>query len=113
MISKAWPNKLVKSSNFFEEVYTLVRKIPEGNVATYGEIAKALGTRDARRVGHALHANPDTSTPCHRVVNKDGRLAPSYAFGGAGVQKSKLLIEGVIFVDDMHVDLKKCIINLV
>lgn len=100
-------------TDFFENVYTLVRKIPEGKVATYGGIARALNTRDARRVGHALHANPNGAlTPCHRVVNKDGGLAPSYAFGGAGVQKSKLLAEGVIFVDDMHVDLKKCIISL-
>lgn len=100
--------------NFFERVYKIVRQIPEGKVATYGEIARALGTRDARRVGHALHANPSGEvTPCHRVVAKDGRLAPSYAFGGPNEQKAKLTEEGVIFVDDMHVDLKKCMISLV
>lgn len=98
--------------NFFEKVYSLVRKIPKGKVTTYGEIASALGTRDARRIGHALHANPTQDTPCHRVVNKDGRLAPGYAFGGPNEQKSILLSEGVIFVDDVHVDLKKCMIKL-
>jgi methylated-DNA-protein-cysteine methyltransferase-like protein len=99
-------------NNFFEQVYKVVRKIPKGKVTTYGEIARYLGTTDARKVGWALHANPDKKTPCHRVVNKDGRLAPGYAFGGAGEQKKKLLVEGVIFLDKMHVDLKKCIIDL-
>lgn len=98
---------------FFEKVYTLVRKIPKGKVTTYGEIARALGTRDARRVGQALHANPSgDKTPCHRVVNKDGRLAPGYAFGGPNEQKDRLLSEGVSFLDEVHVDLKKCMINL-
>lgn len=102
----------MRKNNFFEQVYEIVRQIPKGKVTTYGEIARALGTRDARRVGHALHANPDLKTPCHRVVNKDGRLAPGYAFGGPNEQRDKLLAEGVSFVDEMHVSLKKCIINL-
>lgn len=100
-------------TNFFEKVYALVKKVPRGKVTTYGEIARALGTADARRVGHALHANPDGSiVPCHRVVNKDGRVAPGYAFGGPGEQKNILLSEGVSFIDDVHVDLKKCMIML-
>lgn len=70
---------------------------------TYGQIAQMLGTKDARRVGHALHANKDRNTPCHRVVNKDGRLAPSYAFGGAGEQKARLLAEGIEFTGGNHV----------
>lgn len=103
----------MKSGNFFEQVYVLVRKIPEGKVATYGEIAGALGTKDARRVGQALHANPSGDmAPCHRVVNKDGRLAPGYAFGGPNEQKNKLKSEGVVFKDEMHVDLEKCMIKL-
>lgn len=97
--------------NFFERVYKIVRKIPRGKVMTYGQIAEALGTRDARRVGHALHANRDRNTPCHRVVNKDGRLAPGYAFGGPDEQKMKLVAEGVSFIDDNHVDLGKCVLK--
>ena len=100
------------TDNFFNKVYALVRKIPEGKVATYGEIARALDTSDSRKVGWALHANPDRSTPCHRVVNKDGRLAPGYAFGGPNEQKNKLESEGASFIDEMHVDLKKCMIKL-
>ena len=94
--------------NFFDQVYELVRQIPEGYVTTYGEIARALGTRDARRVGHALHANPSGDlTPCHRVVTKDGKLSESYAFGGSIEQYAKLQEEGISFLDKTHVDLSK------
>jgi methylated-DNA-protein-cysteine methyltransferase-like protein len=94
--------------NFFERVYEVVRKIPEGKVMTYGQIAEAIGTKDARRVGQALHANKDSSdVPCHRVVNKDGRLAPGYAFGGPGEQRARLEAEGIEFVNDNCVDLGK------
>lgn len=89
---------------FFDQVYEIVRKIPEGKVMTYGQIADVLGTKDARRVGHALHANKDRNTLCHRVVNKDGRLAPGYAFGGAGEQRARLLAEGIKFVSDDCID---------
>ena len=92
-------------NNFFQQVYHVVRKIPAGKVATYGQIAKILGTRDARRVGHALHANPDRVTPCHRVVFADGRLAPSYAFGGPKEQMIKLELEGIV-INHGKVDLK-------
>lgn len=79
---------------------------------TYGQIADAIGTRDARRVGQALHANKDGSkVPCHRVVNKEGRLAPGYAFGGPNEQKNRLLEEGVLFTDNGNVDLGKCMLE--
>ena len=98
----------MKTNSFFSQVYEITRQIPAGKVTTYGTIAKALGTRDARRVGHALHANPDGKlTPCHRVVTQDGRLAPSYAFGGSLEQYAKLQEEGVTFLDREHVDLTK------
>ena len=90
--------------NFFEQVYEVVKTIPKGKVMTYGQIARAIGSKDARKVGWALHANPDCSlVPCHRVVNKDGRLAPGYAFGGPDEQKIRLIAEGVEFVDKNHV----------
>ncbi len=88
---------------FFERVYDAVRTIPIGEVATYGQIARMLGTRDARRVGHALHANTDPSCPCHRVVFADGHLAPGYAFGGPQEQKRKLEKEDVRFSQDGRV----------
>jgi methylated-DNA-protein-cysteine methyltransferase-like protein len=98
----------MQKSNFFERVYAVVREIPEGMVMTYGQIASKIGTKDARRVGHALHANKDGSgVPCHRVVNKEGRLAPSYAFGGYHEQRNRLLSEGTKFIDELHVDMEK------
>jgi methylated-DNA-protein-cysteine methyltransferase related protein len=102
-----------QSLHYFERVYALVQKIPMGKVTTYGILAKALGTRDARRIGHALHANPDNGkTPCHRVVFSDGRLAPGFAFGGPDEQKRLLQSEHVVFVDKNHVDLKTCFYTL-
>jgi len=101
-----------KSENFFSRVYAFVKRVPPGKVTTYGEIASALGTRDSRRVGHALHANRHGDrVPCHRVVNKDGRLAPNFAFDGAMEQRRRLQVEGVRFVDEMHVDLERCLWN--
>ncbi len=95
----------MEDKNFFKRVYEVVKKIPEGKVMTYGQVADVIGTKDARRVGQALHANSDSSNvPCHRVVNKDGRLAPGYAFGGPDEQKNRLIAEGVKFIDDNHVD---------
>jgi len=99
----------MKKNNFFERVYDVVRKIPKGKVATYGQLAEMIGTRDARKVGFALHANSDPKTPCHRVVNKDGRLAPNFAFDGPREQNRRLEAEGVKFKDNMHVDLQACI----
>jgi len=43
-------------------------------------------------------------------VNKDGRLAPGYAFGGPGEQKNRLISEGVKFIDEDHVDLESCVL---
>ena len=101
-----------QSSNFFDRIYKIVRDIPEGKVMTYGQIAKILGTRDARKVGFALHANSDPKTPCHRVVNKEGRLAPNFAFDGWKEQRRRLLVENVPFIDNNHVDLEKSLWNL-
>src|SRR3989344_4710803 len=98
---------MLKQNNFFEKVYEIVRKIPKGKVMTYGQIAEKLSTKDARRVGHALHANKDATTPCHRVVNREGRLANSFAFDGAGEQRRRLEAEGVTFKDRLHVDLSR------
>lgn len=91
----------------FEKVYKLVRKIPEGKVVTYGQIAGKLGLRDVRKVGWALHANKSDVVPCHRVVNKEGEVAENFAFDGWVEQKRRLESEGVTFVTQKRVDLKK------
>ncbi len=95
---------------FFERSYELVRQIPVGRVASYGQIARMMGEpRKARFVGFAMHASPGMSgdVPCHRVVFADGRLAPGYAFGGAGAQRELLEEEGVGFLDDGRVDMDR------
>lgn len=93
--------------NFFQQVYEIVRQIPEGRVTTYGHIARMLGRpRSARAVGYALHVNPEPGvTPCHRVVNREGRLAPGFAFGGTDVQRQLLEQEGVVVNKGGFVDL--------
>jgi len=98
-----------KNNSFYEKIYDAVRKIPRGNVSTYGNIAKACGNPKASRiVGYALHRNPYYGdVPCHRVVFKDGRLAKSFVFGGEGVQHQMLENEGITFLADGRVDMKK------
>ena len=95
--------------NFFEKVYEAVKKIPKGKVATYGQIAHAVGAPSAaRQVGWALHVNPEPGIiPCHRVVNRFGRLAPAFAFGGEEAQAHLLRAEGVEVSENYTVDLTK------
>ncbi len=98
---------LAPQFKLFEKVYKIVRTIPKGKVTTYGAIGKKL-SMSPRVIGYALHLNPDgTKTPCHRVVNRDGRVAPGFAFGGPGIQKKLLEAEGVEFKDATHVSLKQ------
>lgn len=99
----------MEKCGFFEKVYQIVETIPLGKVATYGQIARLAGnSRMSRQVGWALHANPrPIEVPCHRVVNKEGKLAASFAFGGSFAQRDLLLAEGVTFLDENTVDLSK------
>ena len=80
------------SEGFFERVYEVVEQIPEGMVATYGQVALLAGRpRSARYVGYALHGNPRPGLiPCHRVVFADGRICEGFAFGGPDAQRELL-----------------------
>lgn len=93
----------------FERIYEVVRQIPKGTVMTYGQVAALAGNpRWARVVGYALHQNPAPGViPCHRVVNREGRLAPAFAFGGSDVQRELLEQEGVGFRPDGTVDMER------
>ena len=99
--------------NTFEKIYEQVKKIPRGKVATYGQIALMAGNPHwSQVVGYALHSNPEPGIiPCHRVVNKEGKLAKAFAFGGENVQRYMLKNEGVIFLDEDTVDLENCRYN--
>ncbi len=85
---------------FFARVWALVRRIPPGRVATYGQLAALLGTpRGARAVGWALRGLPgelDGQVPWHRVVAAGGRIS-SRPGPGADVQRRLLGREGVRF----------------
>ena len=98
----------------FEKIYAVVMKIPEGRVATYGQVAMLAGNpRWARVVGYALHNNPAPGIiPCHRVVNREGRVAKSFAFGGEDIQRNLLEKEGIVFGLDGRIDLEEYGIKL-
>ena len=93
---------------FFVHVYKIVEKIPKGKVATYGQIATILGEpRSARIVGYAMSSVPnDCKLNSHRVVNREGNLAPEHIFG-KGVQYALLKKEGVKFLKDGKVNMKE------
>jgi len=92
----------------FELIYDIVRQIPKGTVATYGQVAALAGNRSwSRVVGYALHVNPDPEhIPCYRVVNRLGEVSKAFAFGGENRQVDLLMQEGVGFQDG-KVDLQK------
>lgn len=94
--------------NSFERIYDVVRQIPYGKVATYGQIAMLAGNpRWSRVVGYALHVNPDPAhIPCFRVINRLGEPSVAFAFGGINEQILLLEEEGVEFIDG-RVDLSR------
>lgn len=96
----------------FEKIYEVVKKIPFGKVATYGQIAIMAGNpRWARVVGYALHVNPDPENiRCYRVVNRFGELSEAFAFGGINEQAELLKAEGVE-VEGNLVNLEKYLWN--
>jgi|GEM_PF-301335 len=94
-----------------KKVFNQISKIPIGKVATYGQIAKIVGT-GPRVIGNILHKNTDPiKYPCHRVVNRRGEVSSSYAFGGSVLQMEKLINEGVIF-KNKKIDLYTCQVDL-
>ncbi len=95
--------------NTFEKIYEVVKQIPKGKVTTYGRVAAMAGNPHwSQVVGYALHVNPKPGViPCHRVVNREGKTAEAFAFGGGETQRALLEKEGIIFEPDGTVDLKK------
>lgn len=86
------------------EILSVVEEIPEGRVASYGQIAVLIGReKNARLVGKVLsRADLYGAYPCHRVVNHVGRIVPGWP-----EQRVLLLAEGVCFRDDTHVDMSR------
>ena len=93
----------------YERIYAVVRRIPRGRVATYGQVAELAGLGGhARQVGYALHKTPDgRALPWHRVVNAAGRVSPRADPGADHLQRHLLESEGVHFDDQGRLDLER------
>lgn len=97
------------TNEFRKRVYEITARIPRGKVSCYGQIAFLAGhPRAARIVGALMHTAP-SDLPCHRVLYKDGSLCPGEVFGGPARQREMLEEEGVAFLLDGRVDMKKCL----
>lgn len=98
-------DKSAKSS-FFDKIYTVVRKIPQGRVATYGDIAKSVGSPSAARmVGWAMNASHhQPNVPAHRVVNRNGLLTGKAHFAHPDLMQQLLENEGIEVIDDQIQD---------
>ena len=83
----------------YQRIYAVVRRIPKGRVATYGQIAALAGLGGhARQVGYALHAMvTDRAVPWHRVINARGEISSRAEPGSDAVQRQLLEREGVAF----------------
>ena len=91
---------------FSRRVLSLVRRIPPGRVATYGDIARLAGRpRAARAVGNVMRGCDRPDVPCHRVIAAGGRLG---GYGGSEMLKRSLLLaEGISVVRGRVRDLKR------
>jgi len=102
-----------QTPNFYEQVYTVVRRIPRGKVTSYGRVAQMLGRpRAARAVGYALNALKDKNdqptfvkVPWQRVVNSQGRISIVNREHGAQYQAELLREEGVVVSQELRIDL--------
>lgn len=89
------------ASNVFEDIYEVVRLIPEGRVTSYGAIARYLGIKSARMVGWAMNGlSEEKNVPAHRVVNSAGILSGAPAFHPANPMHKRLEAEGIIVRDN-------------
>jgi methylated-DNA-protein-cysteine methyltransferase-like protein len=96
--------------NTQEKFYAVIRRIPRGGVATYGQVAALAGLpRRARMVGHALCSPPaGVEIPWQRVVNAQGRISPRQGIGWEeGYQRHLLEEEGVVFSAGGRIDLDR------
>lgn len=94
-------------SQFYKDVYDVVRLIPKGRVTTYGAIASYLGSKKSSRlVGYAMNVSHALSPPipAHRVVNRAGVLTGKNFFGSAQAMQQLLEAEGIKVINDVIVD---------
>jgi methylated-DNA-protein-cysteine methyltransferase-like protein len=102
------PKTPSKSSALFKRFYAVVRRIPRGRVATYGDIARAAGApRHARQVGYALSALRDDTLPWQRVINSKGEVSARFEPYWEKLQRKLLEKEGVTFDENGRISLQR------
>ena len=99
------PSLPPEHERLYTRIYTVVRQIPPGKVATYGQVAEIVGDCTARMVGYAMAASPD-DVPWQRVINAQGKVSPRADNWGSEVQRLRLEEEGVVFDADHKVNFK-------
>lgn len=103
------PGKTTPQADAFERIWAVVRRIPRGRVATYGQVAAEAGFATRPRLaGQALNRTPaGMKLPWHRVVNAQGRIALPAGSAGARLQRQRLEAEGIAFRGE-RIDLARC-----
>lgn len=93
-------------SRLYERIYDVVRRIPRGRVATYGQVAAYAGRCTPRQTGYAMAALRNDDVPWHRVINSRGRISFPENSRGAVRQRELLEDEGVLFDHRGRIDLE-------
>lgn len=97
-----------ESKGLYERIYDVVRSVPTGRVASYGQIAAIVGRCTPRSVGFAMASIPAGSdVPWHRIINGKGEISFPTGSEGHEVQRALLEAEGVAFDERGRVDLKR------
>jgi methylated-DNA-protein-cysteine methyltransferase-like protein len=92
----------------YDRIYLVIRRVPRGRVATYGQVAELAKASGPRQVGYALHALPEGhDLPWHRIINAQGMISLDSVLGGANLQRALLEAEKVVFDANGRVDLKR------
>jgi len=94
----------LKDAPIYERIYAVVRQIPRGQVATYGQVAAIVGGCTARMVGYAMAALPHDDVPWQRVINRQGQVSPRTSGHGSALQRQMLEAEGIAFDAEGRVD---------
>lgn len=92
----------------YASIYDWVRRVPEGKVATYGQIARLAGKCSARQVGYAMAALQDgAGVPWHRIINSQGKISLRTGSEGHRLQRILLEAEGIVFSGNDEIDLRQ------
>lgn len=99
------PSSKADVRTLYHRIYSVVKQIPPGKVATYGQVARIAGRCSARNVGYAMSSVNDSTVPWHRVINSKGRISVRSHGEPSEIQRQMLISEGVVFRRGGSVDL--------